>query len=56
MKFTSMTQNDTYYEFTSEDNAQYYFPINSIILVDDESGAVSVKLTATRKTVGYIVQ
>lgn len=56
MQFVSYTKTDNYYEFISEDGVKYIIPSVDVILVDDESGALSVKNTASRCTIGYIIQ
>lgn len=56
MKFISKTQGDNYYEFTGENGEKYFIPSADVILVDDGSGAVSVKNTATRATIGFYVK
>lgn len=55
MRFTSYTKTDTYYEFIGENGYKLIAPISDIMLVDDESGAISVKSTASRCTIGYII-
>lgn len=55
MKFISYTKTDAYYEFVGENGEKYIIPTVDVVLVDDESGAVSVKNTASRKTIGHIV-
>lgn len=55
MKFISYTKTDAYYEFVGENGEKHIVPSTSVVLVDDESGAISVKNTASRKTIGYIV-
>lgn len=55
MKFISYTKTDAYYEFVGENGEKYIVPSTDVVLVDDESGAVSVKNTASRKTIGHIV-
>ena len=54
MIFTSYTKTDSYYEFTSEDGVKYIIPAADVILVDDESGAIAVKNTASRCTIGLV--
>ena len=54
MIFTSYTQTDTYYEFVGGNGEKYIIPANSVILVDDESGAISIKNTASRCTIGLV--
>lgn len=56
MKFISYTATDSYYEFTGENGEKVLVPSVDIILVDDESGAIAVKNTASRCTLGYILK
>lgn len=56
MKFTSYTKTDTYYEFVGENSVKYLIPANHVLLIDDESGAITVKNTASRCTVGYLIK
>lgn len=46
----SYTLTDGVYTFVF-DNGKQLFPQSSIILVDDESGLIAVKNTATRKVI-----
>ena len=52
--FTSIAKTDTYVEMSTRDNEKYVIPNDDIIFVDDNSGMVSVKNTASRKTIGLI--
>lgn len=54
MIFTNYTKTDSYYEFVGENGEKQIYPVNSIILTDDESGFIAVKNTASRQTVGLI--
>ena len=54
MIFTSYTKTDSYYEFVGEDGQKLIYPVNTIILTDDESGFIAVKNTASRQTIGLI--
>ena len=56
MKFINQTKGDNYYEFTGENGEKYFIPSADVILVDDGSGAVSVKNTATRTIIGYYIK
>lgn len=56
VKFVEYTKTDTYYEFITENGNKVLMPLPSVILVDDESGAVAVKNTASRRTIGYVVK
>lgn len=55
MRFISYTKGDSYYEFNGENGEKLIVPSQDIILVDDESGAIAIKNTATRCVLGYIV-
>lgn len=54
MKFISYTATDTYYEFIGENNEKVLVPSADVILVDDESNLLSIKLIATRKVIGTV--
>ena len=56
MIFVSYTKTDTYYEFVGEDGQKLIYPVNTIILTDDESGFIAVKNTASRQTIGLIAK
>lgn len=56
MRFTSMTKTDTYYEFVGEKGEKTLVPATDVVLVDDESGAITVKNTASRCTIGYLIK
>ena len=56
MQFISYSKTDTYYEFIGVNGEKMLIPATDVILVDDESGAVSVKNTASRCTIGYLVK
>lgn len=53
--YVSYEKTDTYYLFTDSEGNKMYMPATSVILVDDESGAIAVKNIATRKTVGLVI-
>lgn len=53
MIFSNFTKTDTYFQVKEGDNTMV-FPLNSVILVDDESGFVALKNIASRKTVALI--
>lgn len=55
MQFISYTKTDSYYEFNGENGYKLIAPASDIVLVDDESGAIAVKSTASRCTIGYII-
>ena len=54
MRYVSYTKTDTYFEFVDEKGNKTLMPATSVILVDDESGILSIKNTATRKTIGTV--
>lgn len=53
MIFSSYTKTSSFYEFVGE-GVKYIIPKNDVILIDDESGFLSVKLIASRKTIGLV--
>lgn len=55
MHFISYTKSDNYYEFVGENNEKYLIPSVDIILVE-EGDSISVKNTASRCTIGYLVK
>lgn len=54
MRFISYTKTDTYYEFVGENGEKMLIPATDVVLVDDESGLISIKLIATRKVIGTV--
>ena len=54
MIFTGYTKTDSYYEFTSANGEKYIIPSTDVIIVDDESGAIAIKNTASRCTIGLV--
>lgn len=56
MRFISYTKTDTYYEFVGENNEKVIIPATSVVIIDDESGAITVRNTASRCVVGYLVK
>lgn len=56
MKFVSYTKEDSYYEFTGENGYKMVIPSTNVITVDDTSGAVVVKSTGGRQTIGYLIK
>lgn len=54
MIFTNYTKTETYYEFNGEDGVKLIAPVGSIILVDDQSGALSIKSVSSRCTIGIV--
>lgn len=56
MQFVNITKTDTYYELEGVNGEKVLMPATDIILVDDESGAITVKNTASRCSIGYMVK
>ena len=54
IKFTEINKTETYVELTTEDGQKMIMPTSSFILIDDESGALSVKTTGSRRTIGIV--
>lgn len=54
MKFNYYVKTDTYYQFFGDDGLTLLVPSDKIILVEDESNLLSIKLLATRKTIGLV--
>lgn len=54
MIFDSFVKTDSYYEFVGSNGEKYIIPANGVILVGDESGALSIKNTASRCTIGIV--
>ena len=55
MRFISYTKGDAFYEFNGENGEKLIVPSQNVILVDDESGAIAIKNTASRKTIGLLI-
>lgn len=55
MIFVSYTATDAYYEFIGVNNEKVLVPSVDVILVD-EGDSISVKNTASRCTIGYLVK
>ena len=55
MKFISYTKTDTYVILIGENGEKYLLPSSTIIVVDDNSGLKTIKLIATRKNLGILV-
>lgn len=51
--YDSMVDNNDCYIFTNSE-VEVLMPASSVILVDDESGFISIKTTASRKTIGLL--
>ena len=45
---------DTWYKLIDEHGEVSFYPQNSIILVNDESGLLSLKTVSSRKTIGLV--
>lgn len=56
MRFINYTKTDAYYEFIGENGEKLIIPAVDVVLIDDESGAISVKNTASRCTLGYLIK
>lgn len=56
MKFTGYTKTDSYYEFVGENNEKVIIPSTDVILIDDNSGAITVKSTASRNAIGFLLK
>lgn len=54
MRFNSYTKTDSYYQFNGDNGLTLVIPIDKIILVEDGSDLLSIKLIATRKTIGIV--
>lgn len=54
MRFISYTATDAYYEFIGENGEKYIIPSTDVVLVDDKSNLLSIKNTASRKTIGTV--
>lgn len=54
MIYTSMTKTDSYYEFVAENGEKLIMPATSVILVDDESGMISIKAIGGRQSLGLL--
>ena len=54
MKFNSYIKTDTYYEFNGDDGLKFIAPVGSIVLVDDQSGLLSIKSVSSRCTIGIV--
>lgn len=54
MQYVSYTKTDTYYEFVASNGDKLIVPATDVVLVDDESGLISIKNTASRCTIGTL--
>lgn len=55
MQFISYTKGDSYYEFVGVNGEKYIIPSTDVIMVE-EGDSISVKNTASRNTIGYLVK
>lgn len=53
MIYTGYTKTDSYYEFVG-DGEKLIIPASEVILVDDNSGMITIKTKATRKAIGSL--
>lgn len=53
MLYDSYTKTDSYYEFIAGE-VKTIIPVTAVILVKDKSNLLSIKLTASRKTIGLV--
>lgn len=53
MIFTSVTKSDAFYEFEGEDG-KLFAPASAIVIIDDESGAKSIRSVGSRKNLGLL--
>lgn len=56
MKFISYTKTDSYYEFNGENGEKVIIPSTDVIMIDDNSGAITVKSTASRNAIGFLIK
>lgn len=55
MTYQSIEKIDsTWYRLIDENNNTSFYPQNSLILVNDESGLLSIKTVGSRKTLGLV--
>ena len=52
--FNNYTKNDSFIEFVESNGNKHIYATNSVIFVDDTEDYISIKLTASRKTVGLL--
>ena len=53
MVYTNITKTNTYIELSEGDN-KLIMPVNSAIIVDDDSELTSIKTVGSRKTVALV--
>lgn len=54
MIYTNYTENENYYELTGENGEVLLVPRANTIIVDDESGVLSIKGIASRQTIALV--
>ena len=54
MRFLSYTKTNSYYEFVGENGEKFVIPSMFVVLAD-EGNSITVKNTASRNTIGYLV-
>lgn len=54
MRFNTYSKTDTYYEFLGDDGYKMIIPTTDVVLINDESGVLTIKNTATRCIIGYV--
>lgn len=52
--FNNYTKNDSFIEFVESNGNKHIYATNVVIFVDDSDDYISIKLTASRKTVGLL--
>ena len=55
-RFNNITRTETFIVLEGDNNLKVLLPTASTILVDDDSNAISVKTTSSRKTYGYVLK
>ena len=56
MIYTAMNKTDAYCEFIGENGGKLIAPTLDVILVDDDSGFITIKLKSSRKILGLLRQ
>jgi hypothetical protein len=52
--YSHYEKTESYYKFYNDDGKAMIVPTSDVILIDDESGFLAVKLIASRKTIGLV--
>lgn len=52
--YSHYDKTESYYEFYNDDGKTMIVPTSNIVLIDDESGFLSIKNTASRCTIGLV--